>query len=94
MKRFLQFIVEQTLAGHGQALKEYTIAVEVFERDESFDPTTSALVRVEAGRLRRTLKQYYLTHGRGDKVTFEDFVQLRADILGRGLVELCGFILF
>ncbi len=71
MKRFLQFIVEETLAGHGQALKEYTIAVEVFERDESFDPTTNSLVRVEAGRLRRTLKQYYLTHGSADEVAIE-----------------------
>jgi len=71
MKRFLQFIVDRALEGHAQALKEYTIAVEVFERDESFDPTTSALVRVEAGRLRRTLKQYYLTQGRDDEVTIE-----------------------
>jgi len=71
MKRFLQFIVEETLAEHSQALKEYTIAVEVFERDESFDPTTNSLVRVEAGRLRRTLKQYYLTHGSADEVTIE-----------------------
>ncbi len=71
MKRFLQFVVEETLEDHAQALKEYTIAVEVFERDESFDPMTSALVRVEAGRLRRTLKQYYLTHGRDDEVTIE-----------------------
>ncbi len=71
MKRFLQFIVVETLAGHAQALKEYTIAVEVFERDESFDPTTSALVRVEAGRLRRTLKEYYSGQGRDDAVLIE-----------------------
>ncbi len=71
MKRFLRFVVERALEGHAQELKEYTIAVEVFERDESFDPTTSALVRVEAGRLRRTLKQYYLTYGRDDEVTIE-----------------------
>ena len=71
MKRFLRFVVERSLEGRAQGLKEYTIAVEVFERDESFDPTTSALVRVEAGRLRRTLKQYYLTHGRDDGVTIE-----------------------
>ncbi len=71
MKRFLRFVVERALEGRAQGLKEYTIAVEVFERDESFDPMTSALVRVEAGRLRRTLKQYYLTHGRDDDVTIE-----------------------
>ena len=51
MKRFLEYIVDETLAGRADLLKEYTIAIEVFDRDESFDPTTSALVRVEAGRM-------------------------------------------
>ena len=71
MKRFLGFIVDETLQGRGEGLKEYTIALEVFGRDESFDPTTNALVRVEAGRLRRTLKHYYLTMGRGDPMVIE-----------------------
>ena len=71
MKGFLSFVVEEALKGQADQLKEYTIALEVFDRDASFDPTTNALVRVEAGRLRRTLKQYYLTYGRDDPVRID-----------------------
>jgi hypothetical protein len=52
---FLRFVVEQTLAGQGDRLKGYTIAVEVFARPPDFDAQTDPLVRVEAGRLRRRL---------------------------------------
>ncbi len=71
MKRFLQFVVEQNLEGRADELKEYTLALEVFDRGDSFDTATNSLVRVEAGRLRRTLKQYYLTHGIEDPVVIE-----------------------
>ena len=68
---FLSFVVEETLAGRSDRLKEYTIATTVFERDESFDPQTNTIVRVEAGRLRRRLERYYLTEGRGDPVRID-----------------------
>ena len=61
---FLRFVVEETLAGRGERLKAFTIAQEVFGRDETYDPRTDAIVRVEAGRLRRRLKHYYETEGR------------------------------
>src|SRR6202012_4722311 len=63
-RRFLEFIVEQTLAGNGDRLKGYTIALEVFDRDPSFDPQLDPVVRIEAGRLRRSLERYYLTEGK------------------------------
>ena len=68
LQRFLRFIVEETLAGRAGGLKEYTIALDVFERDESFDPQTSSIVRVEASRLRSKLKEYYGAEGRDDPV--------------------------
>ena len=43
MSRFLRFIVEQTLEGQADRLKEYTIALAVFGRDKSFDPQTSPI---------------------------------------------------
>jgi adenylate cyclase len=67
-RKFLQFIVEQTLAGHGDRLKGYTIALEVFDRDPSFDPQLDPVVRIEAGRLRRSLERYYLTEGKGSAI--------------------------
>ena len=49
--RFLQFLVERTIEGQGETLKEYVIALEVFDRDQTFDPRIDSLVRVEAARL-------------------------------------------
>jgi adenylate cyclase len=68
---FLRYVVEQTLAGQGDRLKGYTIAVEVFGRPPDFDAQTDPLVRVEAGRLRRRLIEYYADEGRHDPVRLE-----------------------
>jgi hypothetical protein len=92
MQGFLRYVVDATLGGQDNRLKEYTIAVEVFGRDESFDPQTNSLVRVEAGRLRRTLTLYYLTHGRDDPLRIEipkgryvpEFRSLGVAIVGAG----------
>ena len=65
---FLRFVVEQTLAGSGQRLKGYTIGVEVFGRPADFDAQSDALVRVEAGRLRRRLVEYYAGEGCADPI--------------------------
>lgn len=66
--RFLEFVVEEYLGGRAHLIKGYTLGLEVFDKDESFDPQTDAIVRVEAGRLRRLLEHYYLEEGLGDKV--------------------------
>lgn len=71
LRRFLRFIVAETLAGREQSLKEYSVALEVFDRDESFDPQTNSIVRVEASRLRAKLKQYYATAGAHDPIRIE-----------------------
>ncbi|MGQ0457401.1 MAG: tetratricopeptide repeat protein [Hyphomicrobium sp.] len=70
-QRFLEYIVAETLAGRGDRLKGYAIAVEVFERAEDFDPNIDPIVRVEAGRLRDKLREYYETGGREDSVRIE-----------------------
>jgi TolB-like protein len=66
MSRFLKFVVEQSLAGEGERLKEYVIGVEVFDRDTDYDPRVDAIVRVEAARLRTKLTEYYAGDGHGD----------------------------
>src|SRR5690606_11218813 len=60
--RFLQFVVDRALEGKGQDVKEYTIGLHVFDKDASFDPRTDPIVRVEAGRLRQRLAEYYASH--------------------------------
>jgi adenylate cyclase len=62
---FLKFIVEETLAGRDHRLKEYTIGVEVFQKGEDFLPQADPAVRIEAGRLRKRLEQYYLSQREG-----------------------------
>lgn len=67
-RRFLSFVVEEALKGRADRIKAYTVAVEVFGRDSSFDPQTDPIVRVEAGQLRRALERYYLDTGRADPI--------------------------
>ncbi len=69
--RFLRFVVDETLDGRADRLNQYAIAVDVFDRDESFDPAIDAIVRVEAGRLRSKLLEYYDELGRDDPIRIE-----------------------
>lgn len=65
---FLSFVVKETLAGRECQIKAYTIATTVFGRQTDFDPSQDSIVRIEAGRLRRSLERYYLTGGKNDTV--------------------------
>jgi serine/threonine-protein kinase len=71
LKRFLTFIVSESLAGRGTELKEYVIGVQVFRKEESFDPRTDPIVRVQARRLRAKLVHYYREEGQADALTIE-----------------------
>jgi TolB-like protein len=68
LRQFLNYIVEEALAGRADRIKAYTIATSVFGRNESFDPQVDSIVRIEAGRLRRALERYYLTGGHDDQL--------------------------
>jgi TolB-like protein/Tfp pilus assembly protein PilF len=69
--RFLRYIVDRALAGTTDRLKGYTIGIDVFDRGEDFDPNMDSIVRVEAGRLRTKLRDYYQAHGTADPVIIE-----------------------
>jgi TolB-like protein len=66
--KFLGYVVEETLAGRADRIKAYSIALEVFGRDSSFDAQADPVVRIEAGRVRRALERYYLTAGKSDPI--------------------------
>jgi TolB-like protein len=70
-RRFLAYIVEETLAGRGDRIKAYNVALTAFDRTDDFDPQTDPIVRIEASRLRRALEHYYLTAGKADPVRIE-----------------------
>jgi hypothetical protein len=71
LKAFLRFVVEKTVADRDVLLKEYTIATEVFGRNSDYDPRIDSVVRVQAGRLRTKLQEYYTTEGKGDPVIID-----------------------
>lgn len=62
MSCFLRFVVDQTLGGQKDTLKESVIGVHVFERAPSYDPKTDPVVRGEARRLRSKLLEYSVNH--------------------------------
>jgi hypothetical protein len=62
-RRFLSWVTEKTLAGEADEIKEFTVGVEVFDRADDFDPKVDTIVRVEAGKLRKRLDQYYENEG-------------------------------
>ena len=71
LKRFLTFIVAEALAGRRHELKEYVIGVQVFGKEDTFDPRTDPIVRVQARRLRAKLVRYYREEGRADESVIE-----------------------
>ena len=71
LKAFLRFVVEKTLANEDVQLKEYTIATEVFGRKSDYDPRIDSVVRVQAGRLRTKLQEYYTVEGKNDLIVID-----------------------
>ena len=63
MSRFLRYVVERTLAGEADRLKEYAIGIDVFDRNDQYDPRVDSIVRVEAARLRSKVEEYYSRDG-------------------------------
>ena len=70
-QRFLEYIVNESLAGRGERLKGYNVAQAVFDRTDTFDSNVDPIVRLEAGRLRDRLREYYDGDGRDDPIRIE-----------------------
>src|SRR5580704_3360037 len=68
LSRFLRYIVERTLQGDTDGLKEYQVGLEVFGRNGTYDTRIDPVVRVEARRLRSKLSEYYADQGCNDEI--------------------------
>src|SRR5579863_8117529 len=68
---FLRYVVERTLEGQADALKERTIGIDVFGRSSSYEPSDDATVRVKAGEVRKRLGLYYSSEGRQDEIRID-----------------------
>ena len=85
-RRFLRFIVTETLAGRADRISGYTVGIGVYDRDHGFEPMLNPIVRVEAGRLRAKLREYYDGEGRFDPICIGlDKGSYAATIRGGGL---------
>src|SRR5260370_17650441 len=69
--KLLRYLGKQALDHPGIPVKEYQIATEVFGRQADFDPQLDSMVRVQAGRLRTKLAEYYGTEGASDRTVVE-----------------------
>ena len=66
LAHLLSYLCAKRFAGETGQIKEYSIALEVFGRQDSFDPDTDSIVRVQANRLRKRLTEYYSGEGATD----------------------------
>jgi hypothetical protein len=71
LRAFLRFVVTKAVDNQDASLKEYTIATEVFGRSNNYDSRNDSVVRVQAGRLRSKLQEYYATEGKHDKILID-----------------------
>lgn len=71
MAALLNYLVDAELKGVSAQLNQSRIAIDVFGRDEKFDASTDSIVRVEIGRLRSKLLEYYAGDGKNDEVFVE-----------------------
>ncbi len=69
--KLLRYLAEHALHHPGVPLKEYQIATEVFGRPADFDPQSDSTIRVQAGRLRMKLAEYYSSEGADDPIVVE-----------------------
>lgn len=71
LRAFLRFVGHKAIEGQEHQIKEYVIATEVFGRSSDYDSRVDSVVRVQAGRLRARLQDYYASEGRHDPVVIE-----------------------
>src|SRR5579862_2860849 len=67
----LRFLVERTLQGQTEDLKERTLGIEVFERKPDYDTTLDPVVRTTAGEVRKRIAQYYHESGRQNEIRID-----------------------
>ncbi len=70
-RNFLSFVVQQTLDGHSDEIKGFTVATRVFGRGNDFDQAIDPIVSIQANKLRRALERYYLVDGQTDPVLID-----------------------
>ena len=71
LRRLLRFLAAKSVSGEADYLKEYTVAIDGLGRPSSYDPRHNSAVRIQVGRLRQKLSDYYRSEGGHDPVTID-----------------------
>jgi len=68
LRRLLSFLAEKSFSGEADQLKEYSIGLDALGKPPTYDPRHDASVRLQIGRLRQKLAEYYGSEGLHDPV--------------------------
>jgi hypothetical protein len=71
LKRLLKFLAEKSSSGEADQVKEYTVAVEALDKPTTYDPRRDSAVRIQVGRLRQKLSEYYIGEGKDDEAIID-----------------------
>ena len=70
-RRLLKFLADKSLLGEADNLKEYVVAIDGLGKSPSYDPRQNSAVRIQIGRLRQSLAEYYRTEGKQDDLMID-----------------------
>jgi hypothetical protein len=71
LRRLLKFLAEKSVTGEADQLKEYAVAIDGLGKHHSYDPRHNSAVRIQVGRLRQKLAEYYRTEGKADEIVID-----------------------
>jgi hypothetical protein len=71
LRRLLKFLADKSLSGEADQLKEYTIGIDAMGKPPEYDPRQDSVVRIQVGRLRQKLAEYYRSEGKDDPVMID-----------------------
>jgi hypothetical protein len=70
-RRLLKYLYDRLQAGDAEQLKEYSIGIDAFAKPSGYDPRVDSTVRIQIGRLRQKLSEYYRDEGRDDSLVVD-----------------------
>src|SRR5437016_8505076 len=71
LRRLLKFLADKMLSGEADQLKEYSVGIDALGKPSTYDPRHDSTVRIQVGRLRQKLAEYYRTEGKDDGLIVE-----------------------
>src|SRR6266568_5595171 len=71
LRRLFRFLANRSLSGEADQLKEYIIGIDALGKPSSYDPRQDSVVRIQVGRLRQKLADYYRTEGMDDPIVVD-----------------------